>query len=681
MAASTIIRRMNDLSLAGDFPPASEADWRAMVEKALVGAPFDVLRTSLFQELSTQPLYFGQSGATPLNATRGWQIVQPLAGETADEAFKQLADDLRGGADAVSLDFSGAPMFKTSVDLKPLIRDGVAYHVAPPARVADVALLLAAAPRGEGQQAIFGSAGFDPLNSLAMTGERAADHGAIVGDFLDSAFYLRERAPSLVPFVASGAPWHEAGGTAVQELAFTLSAAIHYWRELAKSGMPTGDAARCVGFSIAAASDIFLTIAKFRAIRLLWAAALDAAGEKMQPNLLLLARPSRREITICDPHVNILRGTAAAFGAAIGGATGIELMPFDGEANGATHFSRRLARNTSLILQQESQLSAVADAAAGSAYVEALTRDLASNAWTLLREVEAAGGLGAALESGAVQAKLQQSANEREDAVAKREDKITGVSVFPNLSETPPSTGWAESVEEGLPPIVPLTLALPPCGRGERFAALVEAARSGATLEGLRYASRTVSDIASRSLPPLKRKAEPFEALRRSADVALASVGSRPPVFLAVLGKPDDYRARANWVQGFFAAGGLEVIVPAPGFDSIEALVAAFKRSPSPVACLCSSNKVYAAMPSAANALKEAGALFVYLAGGAQAFKGLNRDNARAIDRLIYEGCNAAALLKEAHRILRVEELSKAAGREALEDGFDIYGDSGDHAN
>ncbi len=214
---------------------------------------------------------------------------------------------------------------------------------------------------------------------------------------------------------------------------------------------------------------------------------------------------------------------------------------------------------------------------------------------------------------------------------------------------------------------------MPPPGKGERFAALVAAAAAGATLFDLRAASRTVRDIAFAPLDAAKRDAEPFEALRRRSDIALSSIGSRPPVFLAALGKPDEYRARANWVQGFFAAGGIEVLAPAESFDTIDALAEAFRQSPAPAACLCASNATYAAMPGAASALKKAGAVLVYLAGPASTLKSLDAADKTAIDRLIYEGCNALAVLQEAQRVLCVEELSQAADLEAEEAGFEVY--------
>ncbi len=674
MAASTIMRIMDQFSLAGGFAPASEADWRAVVLKALGKAPFDVLRTPLHEGFKTEPLYTDESGSSPLFGIRGWHIIQALAGRTLHDAHRQLADDLVNGVDALFLDFDGGLGVQRCEDLKYLLASELPYYGAAGAPVADAALVLASIQAEPQPAHIEGCAGFDPLTAFAVFGELPADRSSLFDDYLDAAFYLRERAPSFVPFLASSHGWNEAGGSGVQELAFTLAAAVAYWRALTQAGMRLSEGVPCIGFSLAASPDIFLTAASFRAMRLLWARAVATSGEKLDPDLLMLATMSSRVVSAYDPHVNLLRGTACAFGAAIGGATGIRILPFDSAEGGATAFSKRLARNTSLILRHEAQLSAVADAAAGSAYVETLTNELAAAAWALFREVEAMGGLAAALESGFVRDELRRTADERERAIAHRKDKITGVSVFPNLSGTPLTEQKHKiSAEAALPLASELTL--PPAGRGERFAALVAAAGNGAELSSLRRASRRVNDAAEQPIAPLKRDAGPFELLRRRADIALARIGSRPPIFLASLGKPDDYRARANWVQGFFAAGGIEVIVPDQGFDTVQALAAAFKQSPAPVACLCSSNSVYASMPGTAAALKQAGAVLVYLAGPASILKTLAPQDGSSIDRIIYEGCNVLALLQEAQTVLRVEELSEAAGREAQEDGLETYGE------
>ncbi len=655
------MRAMTDFSLASAFPPASEADWRAIAAKALKGASFDALKTPLYEGFHTEPLYTGHGGAPALHGNRGWLIVQPFVDE------KQAADDLDGGANAFSLDFGACPAIETKDGALSCLGAG-ALFLAPGAAAAEAALVLAAKGDASGLR---GSAGFDPLTVFALSGEFPAERPALFADTVDAAFHLRERCPFFVPFLASGTAWNGAGGSATEELAFTLAAGVSYWRALAEAGMPTGAAARCIGFSLSASSDIFITIATFRAMRLLWARALAAAGESPNAGLLLLAKMSSRMVSAYDPHVNLLRATAAAFGAGAGGASGVELLPYGSASGGSDELARRIARNINLVLQLEAWLPAVADPAAGSAYVEALTSQLAAAAWGLFREVEAKGGLAAALERGFIAEKLRRPAELQARAIARRREKITGVSVFPNLSETAPSFAAPARAESGA--VTASELALPPAGKGERFAALVAAASNGAPLSELRAASRIVCDLAFAPIDAGRRDAEPFETLRQRADIALASIGSRPPIFLALLGKPEEYRARAIWVQGFFAAGGIQVLVPDQAFDNTEALAEAFKRSPAPVACLCASNGVYASAKGAAAALKQAGAVQVYLAGPASILKTLDAADRGAIDRLIYEGCNALAVLEEAQRVLRVEELSEAADFEAVEEGFEVY--------
>jgi methylmalonyl-CoA mutase len=662
---------MDDFFLAGDFPPATEAEWLALAGKALGGAPFGMLQTALHEEFKTEPLYKQGPPRPRLCAARGWHAIQPLTGSETDRE-----SDIANGAHALSIGFSAGLSIETAGKLKYLLGSDMPYYIAPGSPIADAALVLAAIREGfkPGSDC---SAGFDPLTAMAISGEAPTERSALLADYVDAAFYIREHFPAFVPFIASGHAWNGAGGSAVQELAFTLAAGVSYWRALADAGMTRADGARCIGFSLTASADIFLTIAKFRAMRLLWARALEAAGEKPYGGLLLLARMSPRILSTYDPHVNLLRGTAAAFGAAIGGAAGIEILPFDSAAGNGTPFARRLARNTSLILQEESYLSAVADAAAGSAYAEALTDELARKAWALFREAEAKGGLAAGIESGFVQAGLQLKAQERARAVAHRQDKITGVSVFPNLSGSPaPSARTAARTTGAGHPFAGRLPALPAAAKGERFSALVAAARGGTSLSGLRAASRRVASIVAPPLDVSARDGRPFEALRERADIALSMIGSRPPIFLALLGEAGGYRARASFVQSFFAAGGIETIAPEAAFESAEALAAAFNQSPAPAACLCASNAAYAAVPGAASALKKAGAVAVYLAGPASILNSLAPQDAASIDRLIGEDCNALALLQEAQIFLRVEELSAAAVQEAAEEGFEthVYG-------
>lgn len=667
---------MDYLTLASDFPAATREDWLKAVEKALGGASFDTLRTPLYEGFATEPLYVPQQAGAeppfPLAARRApeWRIIQLADQDDLAKAKAQVADDIENECGGYWLQFGGNLPYGGGVlgarsaseiaDVFQPLREGQAhFYISGGADALGGAALLAAAAGQLGwtPDQVRGSAGLDPLTVIAATGELPADRREIFADSVDAAIFLAERGFGLKPFLISGRAWHQAGGSAVEELAFALAAGVASWRALADAGMSTSNAAGCIDFVLTADSGLFLSIAKFRAARLLWSRALEAAGLS-ESNSEFLAEMSYRMLAERDPYVNLLRATAATFGAGIGGADGVLGIPFDAVSSASSPSSRRLARNTSLILQHESHLNAVRDAAAGSAYIESLTEHLCERAWRLFRQVEADGGLMEWLAGGKASRLLSAVRSQRDANIARRKDRITGVSAFPDISE---QFGAQEAPGAGFEPDSFIAdgsgLALPQAGKGERFAALVSAAREGASIEDLERACRTVYEPIAPVAVLGRRAPEPFEELRRGSDLALAHVGSRPPVFVALLGDPSDYRARANWLRSFFAVGGIEAIVPDHGFTDAEALVEAFRDSPAPVACLCSSNKAYAAYAGASSALKQADAIFVYLAGPADALAALTPEDKRAVDRLLYEGCDAAGLLSELHQILRVQDM------------------------
>ena len=212
---------MDQFSLAGDFPSASGAGWRAVVDKALRGAPFATLRTPLYEGFRTEPLYTTIGKAPAIFDNRGWSIIQALVDE------KQLSEDVAGGASAFSVGLDACAGIATKDDLKAVIGSANAsFFIAAGSLIADTALLLAS----KSPEDLKGSAGFDPLTAFALSGERPADKSALFADYVDAAVYLRERSPLFVPFLASGEAWNGAGGSATEELGFTLAAGVAYWR-------------------------------------------------------------------------------------------------------------------------------------------------------------------------------------------------------------------------------------------------------------------------------------------------------------------------------------------------------------------------------------------------------------------------------------------------------------------
>ncbi|WP_088342810.1 MULTISPECIES: methylmalonyl-CoA mutase family protein [Rhodomicrobium] len=689
---------MNDLHLAGAFPGVSFADWQRAALKALRGGALGELNSALYEGIEAAPLYTaadggeaarlsGQLGASPFirgerrpATERPWSIIQFLDHLDIAEANRQLKEDIAGGAKCFWLQFGGqipyggATIGARRVETLEKVFSGVALDEIGILisggfdAIAGTGLMAALVEkRGTPPARLKGSAGLDPLSLYAASGSVPAERERALSEAVDVATYLREKSYGWRPFLVSDRAWHQAGGSAREELAFSLAAAVAYWQALIDAGWPLDEAADAIGFSLTADTDIFVAIAKFRAMRALWARVTEAAGIKPR-RAPLIAAMSFRAITERDPHVNLLRATAAAFGAGVGGADAVLLIPFNTRHGTPDAFARRLARNTQLVLQEEAYIGRVADAAGGSWYVESLTHQLAAAAWGEFRAVEATGGLLAALEAGLVERKLTDVLLRRSANLARNRDKITGVSSYPNLAEEPIfsrpedlAIDLAALDEEGEVP------QLPPAGKGKRFGAIVAAAANGATLKGLERACENLLERFDFIPPTADRTAEAFEQLRAASDRAMSRVRARPPIFLANLGALADYNARAGWAKNFFAAGGIEAFDEG-GFTDLAKLTRAFQRSPAPSVCICASDKTLAAMPGVAAALKGAGAVAVYLAAEPSALAMLADADKRAIDRIVHDGCNMLKMLTELHHIMRVKELGEVESEEFDED-------------
>ena len=313
-----------------------------------------------------------------------------------------------------------------------------------------------------------------------------------------------------------------------------------------------------------------------------------------------------------DPWVNALRTTVAAFAAGIGGADSVTVLPCTAALGLPDRLARRIARNTQLLLIEESSLAKVADPAAGSGGIEDLTQKLCGSAWSLFQEIEKAGGIWPALQEGLLQGKIAAARAAREGALAKRKDALTGTTEFPNVHEAP------VSVLDVKPVVVP------------------------------------PADKATVTFAPLAamRLAEPFEALRDASDRVLERTGSRPKVFLANLGPIAAFTARAMYAKNFFETGGIEAVT-SDGYASHADMLAAFKASGAKLACLCSSDELYGQeAAAAAAAIKAAGATCVYMAGRPGELEAALK--AAGVQGFIFMGCDVLKILQAAHGILRM---------------------------
>jgi methylmalonyl-CoA mutase len=604
-----------NLTFAAEFPAASREQWLKLVSGVLKGVPFERrLVSKTYDGLAIEPLYGRDAVALPVTGrTPGtpWQVMARIEHPDPAAANSQALHDLENGATGLSLVFAGSiGAYGYGLDgsmVARLLRDihldaGISLDLQADGQPEIVASALTRVlkERGTGFDAVDVRFGFDPLG-IAATGGRApswdqdgarfaAPIGALAGEGYKGPFA-----------VADGRAIHDAGGSEAQELAFAVAVALGYLRALEASGIGLEDARRMIYFRLAADADQFLTTAKFRALRKLWARIEEACGLVPRP-VFVAAETAWRMMTKRDPFVNMLRSTMAVVAAGLGGADAITVLPHTAGIGLPDGAARRIARNTQLVLLEESNLAKVGDPSAGSGGFESLTSALGGAAWSLFQDIEKAGGVGPALKQGLIQAKVAAVRAEREKAIARRKDALTGTSEFPDIAEMPAA-------------VLDVAPASPP------------RASSGAAL-------------------PCRRLAEPFEALRDAADRA-RQTGAAPKIFLANLSPLADFTARATYAKNFFEAGGIEAVTN-DGFASRDEMAAAFKASGAALACLCSSDDIYAGeAEAAAKTLRAAGAKHIYLAG-----RPGDREAALAaagIGGFVHVGCDVVATLKAAH--------------------------------
>ncbi|MFI5409007.1 methylmalonyl-CoA mutase family protein [Kaistia sp. UC242_56] len=594
---------------------SAESAWRERAVKAIQGADFEaklVSRTA--DDIRIEPLYPKAEGdhARPVRATLGaWRVVQRVDLPEAGAASLQALEDLNQGASGLALVFADAVSARgfglaaadaatVAAALDGVMLDLVSLRLEAGRSGVEAARSVLALVRGQGLDldSLSLDFGIDPFSVLARDG----DDG--IAAALDAAVELAglfgpEAGSRLLR--ADGRVYHEACASEAQELALTLATGVAGLRGLEARGVALDRARGLISFLLAADAAEFLTIAKFRALRRLWARVEDACGLAPKP-IQLDAETSFRMTTRHDPHVNMLRSTIAAFSAGLGGADSVTVLPFTAPLGLADAGARRLARNTQTILLEESGLGHVFDPAAGAGGFEALTDALCDKAWAIFQEIERQGGIVAALTSGWVAGEIRTVADKRDRDVRRRKLPITGTSEFPNLAEAP----------------VTILAPTPP--------------------------SAVLPHAPSRLVP--RRTAEPFEQLRDRADALAEVTGRRPSVFLATLGKAASFSARAGFAKGGFEAAGIAAPMQ-DGFASLDELLAAARDSGAAAACLCASDEVYQAesgsggetlAEAAARRLVEAGFEHVALAGRPGEHEAAYRH--AGVEAFLYAGCD-----------------------------------------
>jgi methylmalonyl-CoA mutase len=646
---------MDDLSLAADFPQATREQWLKLVEGVLKGADFQKKLVSRSHDgIAIQPLYPKAEGSAPIarEQTGRWRVSQRVDHPDPKKANELALLDLEGGADALTLVTQKAPAargFGVRIDsvegldrtLSGVMLDLIHLRLDAGGHGRQMAalILVLAERRGHRLSDLSLDLGLDPVGAMAAQGRMSASWDAMAQRMGDTLNHLTAQGFAGRTFLADGRVYHEAGASEAQELAAVLATGVDYLRALEAQGHTLEAARRALSFLLVADADEFLTVGKLRALRRLWARVEQACGLETQP-IRLHAETAWRMTTRRDPWVNMLRTTVAAFSAGIGGADAITVLPFTAALGLPDAFARRIARNTQLILLDESNLARVADPAAGAGGFEALTDALCEKAWALFQEIEREGGILESLKGDKLQACIAAVRTLREKAVATRKEPITGTSEFPNISEADVSVLLPMPESEKSKTSSPSPAS--PASAETTFASLVQMAGQGATLPQLAGTAAGPSPVAIAPLPFI-RTAEPFEHLRDRADAYRARTGERPKVFLANLGPVSAFTAHATFAKNFFEAGGIEAVMN-DGFSDTVKLRQAYLDSKAKLSCICSTDEIYESHAvETAEALRAAGSSLVYLAGRPG---GREEELARAgIAGFIYAGCDTLAVL------------------------------------
>lgn len=603
----------NLLKFADEFPSASHAEWLALVEKTLAGKPYDkVMRTKTYDGIEINALEDTLSLALSHQPTRApgeWSIVSPNWLSDASAVNADILEDLERGASgiAITIDgdgYRGIPASNLKVALDGVYLDMVPFMLIQSGDFEDsiAALKNILIEREYDKAQVSGCLGIDPIGTLVRGISFPVSFEASLQTATHFAQDWAGNYSNVATFVADGTVYSNAGASEALELAAALSCAVHYIRALEQNGMPVEKAAKQIQFTLSAGTDLWLNIAKFRALRRCWQHILHACGVS-NTIVKVNAVSALHQVTMKDPWVNILRGTAACFGAGLGGADSVTVLPHDILLGTTDKFSRRIARNIQIILLEESNLAKVADPSAGSYSLEAITADMTAAALHEFQAIEEKGGIVSEINTGAITNRIAETLARRQKDIRNRKRAITGVSEFPNIAEEP---------------------------------------IAGITKDTL---NQHISDKDVKSLS-LNRVAAEFEYLRfKSDDIALKST-IRPRIFLANIGTPAEFTPRATFAKNFFESGGIEAVF-GTGKTNGGDFAKDYTATGASLAILCGTDAQYNELGlDIISHLKAAGCKRIYIAGK------LNEPAAyekAGLGEMIYMGCDVITAIQNAY--------------------------------
>lgn len=609
-----------------DFPKPTYEEWKAAVEKSLKGAPFSKLLTRTYEEIVLEPMYQQRNvdhleflsalpGQFPFvrGKSRSWLVAQEMSHPVPEKLNEWLLEDLQKGVNALNLVLhddmkqgytnetnQGIGAVITSLkDLETIFTNvpvnNFPFVVQTGANASMLGLIVAYFQKHNLPLTdLTGAIGMDPLSILVSKGLLPSSIDSYLDQMTEIIKWKRDKNIDLKTIFIDSRPYHNGGASAVQELAFMIGTGVYYIRELQNRGLSIDEIAQSICFSLSIGSNLFMELAKIRGARMLWANVIDAfGGDAESQTLVIHARTSQWTKTIYDPYVNMLRGTVEAFTAALGSVNSLHVSPFDEAFAVPNTFSRRIARNTQFIIQEEAHISKTMDPAGGSWYVEHLTDEITNKSWELFQQVEALGGMFEALKQGLPQTLVKDVSNKKKTDVERRKLVFVGATMYPNSQDVFPSSDF-ESLKTTAKEILEVAKRKQESSSklsivnlmDDVIKAWTEGASNGKIMKALTNgASISIEKIdtyrATEAFELLRYVSEQRKAANKSIDVFLTNIGSLP-----------SHKQRSDFITSFFETGGFEVIKN-NGFEDIEEAIKQTIATKATTAVLCGKNEDY----------------------------------------------------------------------------------------
>lgn len=629
-----------------DFPTYD--DWKDAAVKALKGAPFDKkMFTKTYEDITLEPIYTKEHteklelmnnaypGFAPfVRGTKSvgakaepWKISQNIPYPSPNALNEALKNDLQKGQTAIQIDadevlfetndffyndISGTKTLISSADDFKTIFDGIdikKYPVNLNGGIAtpQLASLFAAYCKKEeiDRSEIKGAFEFDIIGYLVENGKIEKSVKAYIDELAMFLKGCNRVFPEFKTIMIKGNPYHNGGANAVQELAYILSTGVYYINSLLEAGLDIDTIANNIKLSVSTGSNFFMEISKIRALRVLWAKVIkEFGGNEESQKAFIHAETSKREITKYDPYVNMLRNTSQAFSAVVGGCDSLHVNYLDAIHSLPDQFSRRMSRNTQIILNEEAHVNDNVDPAGGSWFVETLTSQLVEKSWELFSETENEGGILQALINSVPQKNISAKYNERVKNLSSRKDSILGTNKYPNLAEKqiPKKVVFGENEFESYLSAYKMNIV----NRNEQlldelknnknteeyFHYAVTAAMNGSTGYDLYQAFLNGDDGLEIEKIPLRRSAEIFEKLRDNANEYKEENGEYPKIDLICFGLLRQYKPRADFSADFYQVGGFECNIH-DGFENGNDAADKMLKTNAKVMVICSTDDIY----------------------------------------------------------------------------------------